>query len=146
MKTIHAAATAFVVLAASACASMPIRTDNDEQASSTAAAQTAFVEKSAKGARSAHVIDHERVIGSLNQLLRSRGIGNPLVVVDSRVISAPLPQYVRQYDIECVELRPGRIATLEYRRGFQDATTDGVLLIWTRGSRGRKPRNCKIPY
>ncbi len=33
MKTTHAAVTAFVVLAASACASMPIRTDYDEQAS-----------------------------------------------------------------------------------------------------------------
>jgi hypothetical protein len=57
-----------------------------------------------------------------------------------------LQQHVRQYNIECVELRPGRTATLEFHRGASDASRDGVLLIWTRNSIGRKPANCRIPY
>ncbi len=113
---------------------------------SAAAAQTANIEKSANETRTSHVLANERVITGLEQLLRSRGISNPLFIVDGRVMSGPLPQYVRRYDIECVELRPGRMATLEYRRGLQDATTDGVLLIWTRGSSRRQPRNCKTAY
>ena len=96
--------------------------------------------------RSAYVVDHEAVFSGLRLLLQSRGIRNPLFVVDGHVVRGSVQLYVRQYNIECMELRPGRTATLEFQRGASDASKDGVLLIWTRNSVGPKPTNCRIPY
>ncbi len=111
---------------------------------------TAFAQEPVKNTtehatRTVHVVDREAVISGTLQLLRARGIGQPLIVIDGRVVSPPLPQYVRRFDIECIEVRPGRSATLEFRRGFQDRFADGVLMIWTRGSIARRPANCSVP-
>ncbi len=95
--------------------------------------------------RSVYVATHdERAPAGLQQLLRARRIRNPLLVVDGVVMNVPAPVDVQQHSIECVELRPGRTATLEYRRGRIDDGTDGLVLIWTRGSPEPKPRDCRI--
>ena len=98
--------------------------------------------------RSRYVAFHEQEAPvPLIQLFRSRGLRNPLFVVNGVVTTGPVPLFaVSPRDIECVEFRPGRSATLEFRRGFQDGGADGVVLIWTRGSIGRKPAGCEISY
>ena len=111
---------------------------------------TAFAQEPAESTtqnatRSVHVVDREAVIAGTLRLLRGRRIRQPLIIVDGSVVSPPFPQYVRRFEIECIEIRPGRSATLEFRRGFQDRFTDGVLMIWTRGSTVRRPANCKVP-
>ena len=115
-------------------------------ASGTALAQEPAKKTTDVQTRSVHVVDREAVIAGTQQLLRGRGIQQPLIVIDGRVVSPPFPQYVRRFEIECIEVRPGHSATLEFRRGFQDRFADGVLMIWTRGSSARRPANCSVPF
>ncbi|MFQ5702766.1 MAG: hypothetical protein ACE5HT_01960 [Gemmatimonadales bacterium] len=103
--------------------------------------------KRTKSTRSLHVAGYrERGVEALVTVIRARGVRNPLFVVDGRVIDGPLPQYVNSYNIECVEFKPGRAATLEFQRGQRDRVKDGVLIVWTRGSKGNKPSGCVVPY
>ncbi len=88
----------------------------------------------------------DRGVDALLPLVRARGIQNPLIVVDGIVIDPPLPQYLNEFNIECVELRPGRSATLEFQRGSRDRGKDGVFIVWTRGASGHRPRGCAVPY
>ncbi len=114
-------------------------------ASDTATA--AKLEARAKDTRTRHLRTNEqRAPIGLLPLLRARGIRHPLIVLNGRVTSQPVPSFVRADEIECVEFRPGPAATLEFRRGHSDRGADGVLIIWTRGSIGRKPPGCRIPY
>lgn len=88
----------------------------------------------------------DRGVDALLPMVRARGIQNPLFVIDGIVTDPPLPQYLNEFNIECVELRPGRAATLEFQRGGRDRGKDGVFIVWTRGAPGHRPRGCAVPY
>ncbi len=100
-----------------------------------------------KSTRSVFVSGYkDRGVDALIPLIRARGIQRPLYVIDGRVTDGPLPQYITEFTIECVEFRPGRTATLEFQRGARDRDKDGVFIIWTRGASGPRPRGCAVPY
>ena len=88
----------------------------------------------------------DRGASALLPVARARGVQNPLFVIDGIVTDPPLPQYLNEYTIDCVELRPGRSATLEFIRGNRDRGKDGVFIVWTRGAPGTRPRGCAVPY
>ena len=115
-----------------------------------AASDTATAKKfeaRAEDTGSRHLTTHEqRSPIALAPLFRARGIRHPIIVVDGRVVSLPVPADIRVEDIACVEFRPGRVATLEFRRGTQDNRADGVVMIWTRRSLRTKPPGCEIAY
>ncbi len=66
-----------------------------------------------------------------------------LFVVDGVVITPPLTFYIDTRDVECVEVRRGYRAAQEFKPSIHGETYSGVILIWTKGSLGRKPPGCK---
>ncbi len=109
--------------------------------------EAAELNERAKHPRTRYMTTHEqRAPIALAPLFRARGIRNPIIVVDGRVVSLPVPVDIRVDDIDCVDFLPGRVATLEFRRGAQDNRADGVVMIWTRRSLRKKPPGCKVPY
>lgn len=66
----------------------------------------------------------------------------PLYVVDGTVITPPLTFYIDVNEVECVEVRRGYTAAQEFRPSINSETYSGVIIIWTRGSLGEKPRGC----
>lgn len=65
-----------------------------------------------------------------------------LFVVDGTVIEPPLQFYIDAADVQCVEVRRGYRAAMEFRRTILEEAYSGVILIWTKGSTGRKPPEC----
>lgn len=65
-----------------------------------------------------------------------------LFVVNGTVVRPPLTFYIDTQDVECVEVRRGYRAVGEFRPSLNAETYSGVILIWTRGSAGRKPPGC----
>jgi hypothetical protein len=68
-----------------------------------------------------------------------------LYVLDGVVIKPPFTFYVDAADVECIEIRRGYHAAQEFRPSLYGETYSGVLLIWTKGSTARKPRECTQP-
>lgn len=65
-----------------------------------------------------------------------------LYVIDGTVITPPLMFSIDSRDVECVEVRRGYRAAQEFRPSINSETYSGVVLIWTRGSRAPRPREC----
>lgn len=65
-----------------------------------------------------------------------------LYVVDGQVLRPPLQFYIGASEVECVEVRRGYRAVMEYKPSIVGETYSGVVLIWTNGSLGPKPREC----
>lgn len=75
--------------------------------------------------------------------VKSRGSFNDMLfVVDGTTITPPLSFYIDAADVDCVEVRHGAHAAVEFRRTMIGQTYSGVILIWTRGSSTPRPRNC----
>jgi len=69
-----------------------------------------------------------------------------LYVIDGTVFTPPLTISIDVRDVECVEVRRGYQAALEFAPpGLHREAYSGVILIWTRGSVGRKPEGCTPP-
>ncbi len=73
--------------------------------------------------------------------IRQSGTG-VLWVVNGTVVEPPLQFYIDAGDVECIEVRKGASAALEYRRSINSPTYGGVILVWTKGARGPKPSQC----
>jgi hypothetical protein len=72
-----------------------------------------------------------------------RGSSNDvLYVIDGRVIRPPLTFYIDAANVECVEVRRGFSAVAEFKPSIVGANYAGVILIWTRGALGPRPRQC----
>lgn len=65
-----------------------------------------------------------------------------LYVIDGMVITPPLVFSIDTRDVECVEVRRGYRAAQEFRPSINSEAYSGVILIWTRGSRAPRPREC----
>lgn len=65
-----------------------------------------------------------------------------LYVVDGHVIRPPLQFYISAAEVECVEIRRGYRAVTEYKPSIVGETYAGVVLIWTRGAIGPRPKEC----
>jgi hypothetical protein len=65
-----------------------------------------------------------------------------LYVIDGTVITPPLMFSIDTREVECVEVRRGYRAAQEFRPSINSEAYSGVVLIWTRGSREPKPREC----
>lgn len=65
-----------------------------------------------------------------------------LYVIDGTVITPPLMFSIDSRDVDCVEVRPGYRAAQEFRPSINSEAYSGVVLIWTRGSRAPRPREC----
>lgn len=65
-----------------------------------------------------------------------------LYVIDGTVITPPLMFSIDSREVECVEVRPGYRAAQEFRPSINSEAYSGVVLIWTRGSRAPRPREC----
>ncbi len=74
-----------------------------------------------------------------------RGGADVLWVIDGRVVEPPLTFRIGTHEVECVEVRRGQRAALEFRRSINSVRYSGVILVWTKGSTGRKPRQCLGP-
>lgn len=72
-----------------------------------------------------------------------RSHASVLFVVDGVVITPPMTFYIDTQEVECVEVRRGYRAAQEFRPSIHGETYSGVILIWTKGSLGRKPPGCK---
>lgn len=68
-----------------------------------------------------------------------------LYVLDGVVVKPPFTFYVDAGDVECIEIRRGYRAVQEFRPSIYGETYSGVILIWTKGSLARKPRECTEP-
>jgi len=65
-----------------------------------------------------------------------------LYVVDGQVMRPPLQFYISAAEVECVEIRRGYRAVIEYKPSIVGETYAGVVLIWTRGAIGPRPKEC----
>jgi len=65
-----------------------------------------------------------------------------LYVVDGNVIRPPLTFYIDAAQVECVEVRRGFSAVAEFKPSIVGENYAGVVLIWTRGALGPRPRAC----
>lgn len=65
-----------------------------------------------------------------------------LYVINGTVVRPPLVFYIDVAEVECVEVRKGYTAAQEFNPSLATPTYGGVILIWTRGSLGNKPRGC----
>jgi hypothetical protein len=65
-----------------------------------------------------------------------------LYVINGTVVRPPLVFYIDVAEVECVEVRKGFMAAQEFNPSLATPTYSGVILIWTRGSLGNKPRGC----
>ncbi len=62
------------------------------------------------------------------------GDAEPMFVVDGVVMRPPLRFYIGASEVECIEVRRGKQAALEYRSSSQIDVYNGVILIWTKDS------------
>jgi hypothetical protein len=65
-----------------------------------------------------------------------------LYVVDGNVMRPPLNFYISAAEVDCVEVRRGFRAVTEFKPSIVGETYAGVVLIWTRGAIGARPREC----
>lgn len=65
-----------------------------------------------------------------------------LYVVDGIVMRPPLTIYISAAEVECVEIRRGYRAVTEFKPSIVGETYAGVVLIWTRGALGARPKEC----
>ena len=65
-----------------------------------------------------------------------------LYVLDGHVIRPPLTFYVDAGDVDCVEIRKGFSAVMEFKPSIVGENYAGVVLIWTTGYVGPRPRQC----
>jgi hypothetical protein len=68
-----------------------------------------------------------------------------LYVVDGQVIRPPLTFYIEAARVECVEVRRGFTAVSEFKPSIVGETYAGVVLIWTEGAIGPRPKQC-LPH
>ncbi len=62
------------------------------------------------------------------------GDAEPMFVIDGVVMRPPLRFYIGASEVECIEVRRGKQATLEFRSSSQIDVYNGVILIWTKDS------------
>ncbi len=75
--------------------------------------------------------------------VRARGsLSEVLFVIDGVVTTPPLRFYIDAANVDCVEVRRGHLAAQEYRSSINSEIYSGVVLIWTKGAFGAKPRSC----
>ncbi len=78
-----------------------------------------------------------------NTRVRARGsMSEVLFVIDGVVTTPPLRFYIDAANVECVEVRRGHLAAQEYRASINSEIYSGVVLIWTKGALGARPRSC----
>ncbi len=78
-----------------------------------------------------------------NMRVRLRGgTAEPMFVIDGVIVRPPLRFYIGATEVECVEVRRGRQAALEFRSSNQIDTYNGVILIWTKQSTRRMTGAC----
>ncbi len=65
-----------------------------------------------------------------------------LYVVDGHVLRPPLQFYISAAEVDCVEIRRGYRAVTEYKPSIVGEAYAGVVLIWTRGAIGPRPKEC----
>ena len=65
-----------------------------------------------------------------------------LYVVDGNIIRPPLTFYIDATQVECVEVRRGFSAVAMYKPSIVGEVYSGVVLIWTKGALGARPRDC----
>jgi len=65
-----------------------------------------------------------------------------LYVVDGQVIRPPLTFYIEAARVDCVEVRRGFSAVSEFKPSIVGETYAGVVLIWTEGAIGPRPKQC----
>jgi hypothetical protein len=65
-----------------------------------------------------------------------------LYVIDGQVIRPPLTFYIDAASVECVEVRRGYSAVSEFKPSLVGENYSGVVLIWTKGAIGPRPRAC----
>ncbi len=77
-----------------------------------------------------------RVVGRRDDMrVRMRGgIAEPIFVINGVVARPPLQFYIGASEVECVEIRRGQQAVLEFRSSAQTDVYNGVILIWTKDS------------
>lgn len=70
-----------------------------------------------------------------NMRVRLRGgIAEPMFVINGVVSRPPLQFYIGASEVECIEVRRGRQAVLEFRSSALTDVYNGVILIWTKDS------------
>jgi hypothetical protein len=81
--------------------------------------------------------DHE------NTRLVVRGqTADVLYVLDGTALRPPLTFYIDAADVDCVEIRKGFSAVMEFKPPGNEDTHAGVVLIFTKGYLGNRPRGC----
>jgi len=65
-----------------------------------------------------------------------------LYVVDGNIIRPPLTFYIDATQVDCVEVRRGFSAVTQFKPSIAGETYSGVVLIWTKGALGARPRDC----
>jgi hypothetical protein len=65
-----------------------------------------------------------------------------LYVIDGRVVRPPLTFYIDAADVDCVEVRRGFRAVIEFKPSVVGPNYAGVVLIWTKGAIGPRPKDC----
>ena len=65
-----------------------------------------------------------------------------LYVVDGIVIRPPLTFYIDATQVDCVEVRRGFSAVAQFKPSIVGENYAGVVLIWTKGALGARPRSC----
>ncbi len=65
-----------------------------------------------------------------------------LYVLDGQALRPPLTFYVDAGDVDCVEVRKGFSAVMEFKPPGNNDTYAGVVLIFTKGYIGDRPRGC----
>ncbi len=71
--------------------------------------------------------------GDMRVRLRG-GIAEPIFVINGVVARPPLQFYIGASEVECIEVRRGKQAVLEFRSSSQVDVYNGVILIWTKDS------------
>lgn len=62
------------------------------------------------------------------------GVAEPMFVINGVVARPPLRFYIGASEVECIEVRRGRQAVLEFRSSAGTDVYNGVILIWTKES------------
>ena len=70
------------------------------------------------------------------------GIAEPMFVINGVVAKPPLQFYIGASEVECIEVRRGQQAVLEFRSSALTDVYNGVILIWTKDSGRRMTGAC----
>ncbi len=78
------------------------------------------------------------------RLVVRNGRNDVLYVIDGTVVRPPLQFYIDSSDVECVEVRRGMNAALQFKQSLNSEMYSGVVLIWTREVGGSpRPAECQ---